>query len=150
MKEIIQVAEKEGFEVRDVVPDGNCMFAAVIDQLAIRGDFTHDAKSLREMAVHWLIENPRSSDGTHFSSFLEEEWDKYLQVSWLLDSRFLTASELFRNPSPVALCHMTKSASRSRNRNHLQLHEPAVNRIHLPTECIIFPRHMKIKGLNSP
>ena len=29
-------AKTEGFEIRDVCPDGNCMFAAVVDQLLVR------------------------------------------------------------------------------------------------------------------
>ena len=80
IKEIIKMADSEGYSVRDVVADGNCMFAAAVDQLELHGDFTHNAKSLRELSVHWLIENPCSDDGTPFASFLEEEWDQYLQV----------------------------------------------------------------------
>ena len=57
------------------------MFAAVVDQLELHGEFAHTSKSLRDNAVHWLIENPHSSDGTHYESFIEEEWDKYLQVN---------------------------------------------------------------------
>lgn len=84
MKEIIKIAGDEGYEIRDVVPDGNCMFAAVVDQLELHGEFTHNAKSLREQAVHWLIENPKSEDGTPYASFVEEEWEQYIQVSCIL------------------------------------------------------------------
>ncbi|XP_060564626.1 uncharacterized protein LOC132723846 [Ruditapes philippinarum] len=79
MKEIIRIAKQAGFEVRDVIPDGNCMFAAVVDQLQLYGDYNYGPKSLREAAVTWLIEHPYSDDGTHFSSFLAEDWDVYLQ-----------------------------------------------------------------------
>ncbi|XP_053409061.1 uncharacterized protein LOC123561568 isoform X2 [Mercenaria mercenaria] len=79
MKEIIRIAKQAGFEVRDVIPDGNCMFAAVVDQLQLYGDYRFGPKSLREAAVSWLIEHPFSDDGTHYSSFLAEDWEVYLQ-----------------------------------------------------------------------
>lgn len=79
MREIIRIANQAGFEVRDVIPDGNCMFAAVVDQLQLYGDYNYGPKSLREAAVTWLIEHPNSDDGTHYSSFLAEDWNSYLQ-----------------------------------------------------------------------
>lgn len=79
MKEIIKMAKQASFEVRDVTPDGNCMFAAVVDQLHMYGDYRFGPKSLREAAVSWLIDHPNSADGTHYSSFLSEDWDVYLR-----------------------------------------------------------------------
>ncbi|XP_053372890.1 uncharacterized protein LOC123561569 [Mercenaria mercenaria] len=79
MKEMIKMAKQAGFEVRDVIPDGNCMFAAVVDQLQLYGDYRFGPKSLREAAVSWLIDHPDSDDGTPFSSFLSEDWGVYLQ-----------------------------------------------------------------------
>lgn len=79
MKEVIQIAQQAGFEVRDVIPDGNCMFAAVVDQLNMYGDNRFGHKSLREAAVTWLIEHPYNEDGTHYSSFMSEDWQTYIQ-----------------------------------------------------------------------
>ncbi|XP_052805625.1 uncharacterized protein LOC128234994 [Mya arenaria] len=80
MRALITCAQKEGYEVRDVVPDGNCMFAAVIDQLEMLGDSRFDAKSLRLAAVTWLMEHPNVGEGqgTHYRDFMAEDWDKYI------------------------------------------------------------------------
>lgn len=78
MKEIIRVAKHAGFEVRDVAPDGNCMFAAIVDQLQLYGDSRFAPKTLREAAVNWLVEHPLSADGTHYSSFVSGDWDVYI------------------------------------------------------------------------
>ncbi|XP_052803776.1 uncharacterized protein LOC128233930 isoform X2 [Mya arenaria] len=81
VQELVVAARKEGYEVHDVSPDGNCMFAALVDQLEMYGDTRFDARSLRETAVKWLKEHPRLNDGenTHFQSFIDENWDVYLQ-----------------------------------------------------------------------
>jgi len=42
----------------EVTPDGNCLFAAVVDQLRIRGMFGHTARSLRTATVRYLREHP--------------------------------------------------------------------------------------------
>ncbi|KAL3885274.1 hypothetical protein ACJMK2_025358 [Sinanodonta woodiana] len=74
-----QVAKKNGLQVWDVNPDGNCMFTAVVDQLLSQADQRFDALSLRQNAVIWLKNNPCSKDGTHYSSFLDSEsWEEYL------------------------------------------------------------------------
>ncbi|WAR04908.1 VL96-like protein [Mya arenaria] len=81
VQELVVAARKEGYEVHDVSPDGNCMFAALVDQLEMYGDTRFDARSLRETAVNWLKEHPHLNDGenTHFQSFIDEDWDAYLQ-----------------------------------------------------------------------
>ncbi|XP_052803813.1 uncharacterized protein LOC128233950 isoform X2 [Mya arenaria] len=81
VQELVVAAKKEGYEVHDVCPDGNCMFTALVDQLEMYGDTRFDARSLRETAVNWLKEHPRLNDGenTHFQSFMDEDWDAYLQ-----------------------------------------------------------------------
>ncbi|KAL4228671.1 hypothetical protein ACF0H5_011716 [Mactra antiquata] len=79
MKTMVRMANEIGLEVHDVSPDGNCMFAAVVDQLKMYGDNRFDCKSLRESAVYYLIEHPESEDGTHYSHFVSCEWNAYLQ-----------------------------------------------------------------------
>jgi hypothetical protein len=79
MADFVRISKQAGFEVHDVTSDGNCMFAAVVDQLQIHGDNSFDPKALRETAVSWLIENPNNSDGTPFASFVSDKWDVYLQ-----------------------------------------------------------------------
>nr|XP_022301542.1 uncharacterized protein LOC111109632 [Crassostrea virginica] len=44
-------ASDNNFEVHDVVPDGNCMFRAIADQLMINGFPEHTASSLRRDAI---------------------------------------------------------------------------------------------------
>lgn len=43
--------EKIGYEVKNVSGDGNCLFAAIVDQLRINGDFSYTTDSLRKKAV---------------------------------------------------------------------------------------------------
>ncbi|KAL3884687.1 hypothetical protein ACJMK2_024802 [Sinanodonta woodiana] len=76
MKELV---EKEGLIVKDVFPDGNCLFTAVVDQLRVRGNFNFTPSTLRAAAVAFLRENPKQHDGTHLEQFLmNESWDHYL------------------------------------------------------------------------
>ncbi|XP_052804389.1 uncharacterized protein LOC128234279 isoform X2 [Mya arenaria] len=65
---------------RDVYPDGNCAYAAIIDQLRVRGDFRYTVKTLRQAAVQFLRDNPNAEDDTPLALFLthEETWDAYL------------------------------------------------------------------------
>lgn len=79
MRELVRMAKENGFDIRDVSPDGNCMFAAIVDQLSMYGDSRFDSKSLREAAVYWLIEHPLANDGTHYSNFISGDWESYLQ-----------------------------------------------------------------------
>lgn len=55
-----QVLKNEDLECYDVVPDGNCLFASVVDQLRIRGIFHFTVDGLREVTVAYLRENPFS------------------------------------------------------------------------------------------
>ncbi|KAK3583054.1 hypothetical protein CHS0354_003998 [Potamilus streckersoni] len=76
MKELV---EQEGLIVKDVFPDGNCLFTAVVDQLRVRGNFNFTPSTLRAAAVAFLRENPKQHDGTHLEQFLlNESWDHYL------------------------------------------------------------------------
>ncbi|XP_052286841.1 uncharacterized protein LOC127882314 isoform X2 [Dreissena polymorpha] len=77
---LMHEARKQGLEVNDVPPDGNCMFTAVCDQLQTHNDFSYTASTLREMAVFWLQDHPFLSDdsNTHFQAFMEERWESYL------------------------------------------------------------------------
>lgn len=47
-----------GLTVKEVHPDGNCLFSAVVDQLRVRGEFAHTARSLRQDAVDYLTKHP--------------------------------------------------------------------------------------------
>ncbi|XP_052286184.1 uncharacterized protein LOC127881955 isoform X3 [Dreissena polymorpha] len=78
---LIHEARKQGLEVNDVPPDGNCMFTAICDQLQALNDMSYTPRTLREKAVIWLRDNPYCSDDnkTHFQAFMEEHWDSYLQ-----------------------------------------------------------------------
>ena len=51
---------KNNFEIRDVYPDGNCMFGTVIDQLRVRGDFRYTVHTLRTAVVDYLRDNPKA------------------------------------------------------------------------------------------
>ncbi|XP_033758531.1 uncharacterized protein LOC117340864 isoform X2 [Pecten maximus] len=74
-----KLAESAGFDIHDVLPDGNCMFRAIVDQLRMRGDLTMTAGKLRQNVVQYLRDNPCSEDGTHMQMFLPtEKWDDYL------------------------------------------------------------------------
>lgn len=73
------LAESAGFDIHDVLPDGNCMFRAIVDQLRMRGDLTMTAGKLRQSVVQFLREHPCSEDGTHMQMFLPtEKWEDYL------------------------------------------------------------------------
>ena len=53
-----ELVKKEDLIVKDVYPDGNCLFAAVVDQLRIRGEFFFTPRTLRDAAVEYLRNNP--------------------------------------------------------------------------------------------
>ncbi|KAK3105620.1 hypothetical protein FSP39_002017 [Pinctada imbricata] len=80
LREMIETAKRKKFEIRNVVPDGNCMFAAVVDQLELTGCHgMFSAISLRQEAVNYLRAHPESEDGTHYTMFMDgEEWEEYL------------------------------------------------------------------------
>lgn len=68
-----------GLTVRDVSSDGNCLFAAIVDQLRVRGDFRYTQENLRLAAVVYLRNNPTADDGTPYALFLSgETWEQYL------------------------------------------------------------------------
>ncbi|KAJ8316027.1 hypothetical protein KUTeg_006041 [Tegillarca granosa] len=74
------LAESAGFEIHDVMPDGNCMYRSVVDQLRMHGELEISALSLRQMSVEFLTDNPCHEDGTHLQEFLSAEtWDEYLE-----------------------------------------------------------------------
>ena len=50
--------ENKGLIPHDVYPDGNCLFAAIVDQLRVQGDFSFTSHTLRQSAVNYLKENP--------------------------------------------------------------------------------------------
>ncbi|XP_061175918.1 uncharacterized protein LOC133184861 [Saccostrea echinata] len=79
MESIWKFASDNGFELEDVIPDGNCMFRAVVDQLNVNGDFGYTPQSLRLKAVRFLRKNPCQSDGSRLEAFLSTEtWEQYL------------------------------------------------------------------------
>ncbi|XP_045209765.2 uncharacterized protein LOC123561456 [Mercenaria mercenaria] len=80
IRQMRDVIEKKGLVPHDVYPDGNCLFAAVVDQLRIRGDFSFTTHTLRQSAVKYLKENPTTNDGTPLEMFLtdDETWETYL------------------------------------------------------------------------
>ncbi|KAK3583061.1 hypothetical protein CHS0354_004006 [Potamilus streckersoni] len=76
MKELV---EREGLVVKDVFPDGNCLFTAVVDQLRVHGNFKYTPSTLRAAAVNYLKENSKQRDGTPLEHFLlNETWENYL------------------------------------------------------------------------
>ncbi|XP_062622180.1 uncharacterized protein LOC134283718 [Saccostrea cucullata] len=79
MKAMTVAAKNNNFVVHNVVPDGNCMFAAIVDQLEINGDCSFSSKSLRQACVEHLKNHPESDDGTHYEMFMDgESWSNYL------------------------------------------------------------------------
>ncbi|XP_062613070.1 uncharacterized protein LOC134274844, partial [Saccostrea cucullata] len=79
MESIRKFATDNGFELEDVIPDGNCMFRAVVDQLNVNGDLGYTPQSLRLKAVRYLRQNPCQSDGSKLEAFLlTETWEQYL------------------------------------------------------------------------
>ncbi|XP_063439798.1 uncharacterized protein LOC134721040 isoform X2 [Mytilus trossulus] len=79
LRAMIKTGRQKGFEIRNVVPDGNCMFAAVIDQLELLDDCNTSPFALRQACTKFLESNPNSEDGTPFCLFLDaESWEEYL------------------------------------------------------------------------
>ncbi|CAC5390898.1 unnamed protein product [Mytilus coruscus] len=79
LRAMIKTGREKGFEIRNVVPDGNCMFAAVIDQLELLDDCNTSPFALRQACTKFLESNPNSEDGTPFCLFLDaESWEDYL------------------------------------------------------------------------
>ncbi|OWF46809.1 uncharacterized protein LOC110455155 [Mizuhopecten yessoensis] len=79
LREMIVTAGSAGFEIRNVIPDGNCMFAAIVDQMELKKNFSFSPKSLRFECLNFLRDNPESEDGTPYALFLDAEtWDEYL------------------------------------------------------------------------
>jgi hypothetical protein len=46
-----ELIDQQGYELKNVPGDGNCLFAAVVDQLRINGDFSYNTESLRAKSV---------------------------------------------------------------------------------------------------
>lgn len=79
MKAMTSAAKSKNYTIHNVVPDGNCMFAAIVDQLELNNDYSFSSKSLRQACVEHLRSNPESEDGTHFEMFMDgESWSDYL------------------------------------------------------------------------
>lgn len=79
MKAMTSAAKSKNYAIHNVVPDGNCMFAAIVDQLELNNDYSFSPKSLRQACVEHLRSNPNSEDGTHFEMFMDgESWSDYL------------------------------------------------------------------------
>ena len=53
-RSIRKFAFDNNFEVHDVIPDGNCMFRALADQLMINGFPGHTEASLRQDAITFV------------------------------------------------------------------------------------------------
>ena len=53
-----ELVAKEGLVVKDVYPDENCLFSAVVDQLRVRGEFYFTPRTLRAAAVEHLRNFP--------------------------------------------------------------------------------------------
>lgn len=79
LREMISTAKSAKFEIHNVTPDGNCMFAAVVDQLELQNDRSFSPRRLRQACVDFLRDNPESEDGTPYVLFLDNEsWEDYL------------------------------------------------------------------------
>lgn len=80
LRAMIRTGKSKGFEIRNVVPDGNCMFAAVVDQLELLGQAKTSHMVLRQSCTEYLKHHPESEDGTPFYMFLDgESWEDYLE-----------------------------------------------------------------------
>ncbi|CAC5417760.1 unnamed protein product [Mytilus coruscus] len=85
---IKQIAEKKNFTVKNVQPDGNCLFHAVVYLICfmlISEHLFEKSKELRRKIVDFLKKNDKTPNGEKYSSFLScnekernEEWTKYL------------------------------------------------------------------------
>ena len=53
-----EMVQSVGLIVKEIHPDGNCLFSAVVDQLRISGDFSYTAHTLRQATVDFLTKNP--------------------------------------------------------------------------------------------
>ena len=74
--------QSAGLQYRDppTPKDGNCMFHAISDQLARLGLTLKTPSELRSSVVHYLRENPLTSDGTHLREFISyQAWESYLR-----------------------------------------------------------------------
>ncbi|XP_064630982.1 OTU domain-containing protein DDB_G0284757-like [Lineus longissimus] len=70
-----------GLQVRrEIEGEGNCMFAALVDQLERVGINDFNPRTLRLNIVEFLRRNPRMSDGTELFSFVsgDNSWEEYL------------------------------------------------------------------------
>lgn len=64
--------QSAGLQYRDppTPKDGNCMFHAISDQLARLSLTLKTPSELRSSVVHYLRDNPLTSDGTHLREFI--------------------------------------------------------------------------------
>jgi hypothetical protein len=58
IRQMREKIEAKGLVPHDVYPDGNCLFAAIVDQLRVMGDFSFTLHTLRQSAVEYLKEHP--------------------------------------------------------------------------------------------
>lgn len=66
IRNLREMVEKNNLVIRDVYPDGNCMFGTVVDQLRVRGDFTYTTQSLRKEVVDYFRKNPTAVSCSSF------------------------------------------------------------------------------------
>lgn len=50
-RSIQKFARENGFEIHDIIPDGNCMFRSLSDQFMINGCMGCNAEHIRDVAV---------------------------------------------------------------------------------------------------
>ncbi len=77
------VITSNGYQVRNQIPgDGNCMFAALVDQLHRVGVDDFDTEGLRLNIVEYLRRHPTLSNGTELFSFVSDasSWEDYLRT----------------------------------------------------------------------
>lgn len=58
LRKLKEIISEKDLIPHDVYPDGNCLFAAVIDQLHVHNDFSFSAHSLRLQSVDYIRHNP--------------------------------------------------------------------------------------------
>jgi len=94
-KSILEIIKKDNFKMKNIRPDGNCLYAAISDQLQ-RYNVEKNVKELRETAADYIVAHKDDflqfmDDSNDFDGYIEKlrttnEWGGQIELQALVKS----------------------------------------------------------------